>query len=274
MSEEFIEQEPTVEAPAEETTTVEEPAQEENQETPEEAAERAETESKPWYRKKFDKLTWEREEVKRQLEAERQERLRMAELVAKLAPQQKEEPAPPRVEFPELPPIPPDRYQFDTDAEYSQAVAQFQAENARFVQGQIFRAQQQAQEQASQVQRQQQIAQGMHGLIAKGAQTHPDFTQVAFVPRGLEDVFIAAENGAEVAYFLGKNPAELQRITALSPAQAAFELAKIDAKLSVKAPTKAPPPINPVGGQGSGEKDPDKMTVEEWMKWRNSQLNQ
>jgi len=252
--------------------------EQDGQETDEELAEHREAEKKPWYRKRFDELTAKRGEAERLAEQERAraERLEAALLQQMQQTQRPPQPEPQAPQYPDTPPIPPDRYMYDTDGEYQQAVAQYQQENLAFVQGQIFRAQQEGQTQYQQQQRQQQIAQGLQGLVAKGAAAHPDFQSVAFVPKGLEDVFVASENGAEIAYHLGKNPAELQRITALSPVQAAYEIAKLDAKLSAPkaAATKAPAPINPVGGNAPAEKDPDKMTIDEWMVWRNKQINQ
>lgn len=256
-----------VEEPAEATTADEQ--EEEIEEPGDDSADEPPKKSKG-VQKRIDELVRQREE-----ERARADRLEAAimQQMQQRHPQEQPAPAP---QFPDAPPIPPDRYMYDTDTEYQQAVAQYQQENLAFVQGQIYRVQQEAQGQYQQQQRQQQIAQGLQGLVAKGAAAHPDFQSVAFVPRGLEDVFVASENGAEIAYHLGKNPAELQRITALSPVQAAYEIAKLDAKLSAPKPaaTKAPAPINPVGGNTPAEKDPDKMTIEEWMAWRQKQVNQ
>ncbi len=63
-----------------------------------------------------------------------------------------------------------------------------------------------------------------------------------------------AEKGTEIVRFLGENPAELKRISQLSPAAQVREIGKIEARLESKPATKttkAPPPITPVKGAGS-----------------------
>jgi hypothetical protein len=62
-----------------------------------------------------------------------------------------------------------------------------------------------------------------------------------------------AENGHDIAYHLGKNLKEAQRIAALDPVSQIFELGRIAAKLSAepekpKMPSKAPAPITPLTG--------------------------
>jgi hypothetical protein len=140
------------------------------------------------------------------------------------------------------------------------------------VQGQIQRAREAAQTEHSQTQREQQIKQGLAGLVQKGSASHPDFGQVAFVPQGLEDVFLDAENGAELAYYLGTNPQEAHRLISLPPAKAAFELARLDAKMTKQPkPTSAPPPIRPVGGKEPAAFDPATCTADEYRAWRRKQ---
>lgn len=68
-----------------------------------------------------------------------------------------------------------------------------------------------------------------------------------------------AENGEDIAHYLGSNPKEAARIMALHPAAQIREIGKLEAKLSaepvkVKAASKAPEPIKPVGGS-SGNLD-------------------
>jgi hypothetical protein len=67
---------------------------------------------------------------------------------------------------------------------------------------------------------------------------------------------VLLKSGPELAYALAKNREEMERICALSPIDAAEALGEFKAKfLSKETPkkqtTKAPNPINPVGGSGS-----------------------
>ena len=66
-----------------------------------------------------------------------------------------------------------------------------------------------------------------------------------------------ADNGHDIAYHLGKHPAEARRIAALAPLSQVREIGKLEAKLlsetvKPKAPSKAPAPITPLSGTGSG----------------------
>ena len=58
-----------------------------------------------------------------------------------------------------------------------------------------------------------------------------------------------AENGPDILYHLGKNPAEAQRIAALTPQQQVFEIGRLSATLAQPARpvvSKAPAPLRPI----------------------------
>lgn len=89
-----------------------------------------------------------------------------------------------------------------------------------------------------------------------------------------------AENGAEIVYYLHKNPAEDQRLARLPPWSQGREIGKLEAKLLAepvkpKVPSKAPAPITPLTGTApvtSGESlatDDDKT----WMLKRQKQVH-
>ena len=84
---------------------------------------------------------------------------------------------------------------------------------------------------------------------------YDDFDQVAYNPNlPITDVMAetirASEIGPELAYHLGSNPKEADRIARLSPFLQAKEIGKIEAKLAAEPPQKkissAPAPISPV----------------------------
>jgi hypothetical protein len=63
------------------------------------------------------------------------------------------------------------------------------------------------------------------------------------------------ENGTDVLYHLGQNPAALEALSKLQPFAAGQELLRIQAALSTSAPkaiSKAPEPFNPVNTGGDG----------------------
>lgn len=80
--------------------------------------------------------------------------------------------------------------------------------------------------------------------------------------------------GAEVAYFLTKNPNEAARISRLPSYQQGIELARIEGRISaapkVRTNTNAPPPPPRMGGSPStAAKDPSSMSMKEYEAWRN-----
>jgi len=83
-------------------------------------------------------------------------------------------------------------------------------------------------------------------------------------------------DGHKVLYALGKNPDEASRVMSLPPLKMAAELARMADKLGKPAPTSvsgAPAPITPVDGTTRVEKDPERMSTDEWMRWRNETLS-
>ena len=95
----------------------------------------------------------------------------------------------------------------------------------------------------------------------------------------MESVLLNSEAGAEIAYWLGSNPKESERIAHMGAIDATREMLRLEQKLSVapakeapKEPVKrasaAPEPIKPVGGRATVETDPDKMSFSEYKQWR------
>lgn len=89
---------------------------------------------------------------------------------------------------------------------------------------------------------------------------YDDFDQVAYNPQlPITDVMAetirASDMGPELAYHLGLNPKEAERISRLSPFLQAKEIGRIEAKLAEAPPVKksssAPEPIRPVSARVS-----------------------
>lgn len=93
----------------------------------------------------------------------------------------------------------------------------------------------------------------------------------------MAEVIQDSERGPEVAYHLATHREEAQRIFRMPPLAAARELGRIEATLDAPKPriqSNAPPPPQIVkGGKTLAAKDPDKMTTDEWLVWRNAQLD-
>lgn len=105
----------------------------------------------------------------------------------------------------------------------------------------------------------------------------PDFQSVAGNPalpitETMGREIMDSEFGPQVQYFLGKNPAEARRISALPINQQIREIGRIEARVSAPAPkriTQAPEPIKPVAGKRVNPVfDPEKASTEEYIKKR------
>lgn len=101
-------------------------------------------------------------------------------------------------------------------------------------------------------------------------------SEVSLHPFAL-DAVIESDIGGELAYFLGKNEKEAERIAKLSPARQASEIGKLEAKLAsqpTKKASSAPAPINPVTGKSGGDAGlSDELSTAEWIKRRSKQVH-
>ena len=111
---------------------------------------------------------------------------------------------------------------------------------------------------------------------------YDDFEQVAYNPKlpitnVMAETIQSSDIGAELAYYLGSNPKDAERISRMTPLGQAKEIGKIEAKLAAEPPVKrttsAPAPISPVTARNSGSPaldttDPRSiktMTASQWI---------
>jgi hypothetical protein len=111
---------------------------------------------------------------------------------------------------------------------------------------------------------------------------YDDFEQVAYNPElpitnVMAETIQSSDIGAELAYYLGSNPKDAERISRMTPLGQAKEIGKIEAKLAAEPPVKrttsAPAPISPVTARNSGSPaldttDPRSiktMTASQWI---------
>lgn len=115
-------------------------------------------------------------------------------------------------------------------------------------------------------------------VVEKGVEKYDDFQERAMaedlpITRPMAAAIAESDIGADVWYWLGCNPKEAARIADLPPTKQVRELGKIEEKLLASPkPSQAPPPIKPSSGNASPDKDPDKMSADEWRQWREAQL--
>jgi hypothetical protein len=115
---------------------------------------------------------------------------------------------------------------------------------------------------------------------AAAAGKYADYEEVALaddlaITPVMAEAMKDSEIGPDVAYYLGKNPNEALRIARLHPAAQVREIGKIEARIEakpVRQQSKAPPPIDPIGGSSSGGSgDVSKMSQAEYEAHRRKQ---
>jgi hypothetical protein len=86
-----------------------------------------------------------------------------------------------------------------------------------------------------------------------------------------------SEIGPEIVYYMGQNPMEAVRISALSPASAAREIGKLETKISAhkeepKKISQAPEPAKAIAPKGAVTSfSYEKADIESFMKKRNEE---
>ena len=105
------------------------------------------------------------------------------------------------------------------------------------------------------------VLESYHDLEEEARTKYDDFEQVAYNPKlpitnVMAETIQSSDVGPELAYYLGSNPKEADRISRMTPLGQAKEIGKIEAKLAdnppVKRTTSAPAPISPVTARSTG----------------------
>ena len=123
-------------------------------------------------------------------------------------------------------------------------------------------------------------------LIDESIAAHSDYEEVTqdFTEHPLAQVkeftglVMDSDNPVELAYYLGKNPEELDKLAEMTLAQATRYLGKLEAQLEHPKPTSEPPkktvssapaPLTPIKGASvTKPNDPEKMSMSEYEAWR------
>ena len=172
--------------------------------------------------------------------------------------------------FPQL-----EDFDYDQNA-YQQAVVQYNAQlNQRTVQQAMS---QQEKLQVEHLRRQaNQAAVDSFKLRSEAfASEHPDFMQKISSPsfkqgQAMQQAIILSDNGPALALHLSQNPQKTAAINAMAPGLAMMELGRLSQALTPSKPvltSQAPPPAKPVKATGRVDKDPDKMSPEEYRRYR------
>jgi len=158
--------------------------------------------------------------------------------------------------------------QFNSTEDYADALAYQKAE--------------QIVSQREQQRQQSEVLEQYHDREEEARAKYADFEQVAYNPNlpittSMAQAIQFSEIGPELAYHLGANPREAERISKLQPILQAKEIGKLEARLAADPPVKktsnAPSPINPVTARSTGSPNFDttdprsikSMSTSEWI---------
>ena len=167
--------------------------------------------------------------------------------------------------------------QFDYDPEkYASAKAEFAAKKTE-------RDLSEKQRVAAQNADRQKLASAWEEKVDRAQDKYDDWNEVVgeLQPDSPFTVAIMdAENGDDVAHYLGKNPKEAERIAKLSPLSQIREIGKLEAKLASKpvepkTPSRAPAPITPLTGAAPApaSEPSEKDSMRDWMRKRQRQVH-
>src|SRR5690348_5597058 len=108
----------------------------------------------------------------------------------------------------------------------------------------------------------------------------PDFDQTLLEARDLhiradlQELIRESPKGPLLAYYLARNLDRLDDLNRMPPVQAAREIGRLETRIRGPQPnvvTKAPPPVSaPKGGTASPARDPSRMSMEDFVKWRDA----
>ena len=207
---------------------------------------------KPWWEKRFDELTAKRYEAESQAAYWRG--------IAEAGPRQEARPTPQDG--------PPEIDQFETYEEYEEA-------RIAHIVEQRLRHEETARQRTS-------VLKTYEERAAKFKESKSDYDSIVSDPSLkittlMAEVIRESDVGPQVAYHLGTNRSEAERIAGLPPHRQAAELGKLEAMLTSRsAAPPSPKPIPPeppktVSGIAAGlNKSPEDMSMAEYMQWHNT----
>lgn len=131
-------------------------------------------------------------------------------------------------------------------------------------------------------QERKQLSEAWEKRVAKADKKYDDFDEVVgeIAPTSVLSVAIMeADNGEDIAYYLGTHLDEARAIAAMPERAQIRAIGRLEAKLAAepqkpKTPSKAPAPITPVDGKSAPTSDipSDKDDINTWMRKENSRM--
>lgn len=224
---------------------------------------------KPGIQKRIDELTRERYEAERRAAAAEQQ-LRALNQRQQQQPPAQDKPPPKITDFQDI-----DSFLAARDAwQEERVLGKLRAEQQQASQ----RQQQENQQHGHQV-AQLQAVERFKGAEAEARERYTDYDTVVSTPQmqqlrtvrpDLAQAVIDSPHGADVVYYLGKNPQVAQQLATLNTFAAAREIGRIEQMFMQPKPqaTNAPPPPKQVGGRADAGKNPENMNMREYREFR------
>lgn len=166
--------------------------------------------------------------------------------------------------------------QFNDIEKYAEAKAKHEADRR-------FKEHEAKQRTETQKAAQEKLVRGWEEKSERGAAEFEDYEEVVGELQPTTPWAVAlmrAHNGEKIAYHLGKNLKEAERIAALDPIDQFLEIGLLSAKLAAeppkpKTPSKAPAPIAPLTGTtpAANAEPQDSDDIDTWFKKRQKQVH-
>jgi hypothetical protein len=173
-------------------------------------------------------------------------------------------------------PAAPKLESFKDIEEYATAKAKYESDKA-------VKDYQSKQQGETQKQQQARLSESWEAKAERGADKYDDFTDVVGDIKPTSPLFIAlmeSENGDDIAYHLGKNLKDANKLASLPPLQQILEIGRLSAKLAAeppkpKTPSRAPAPITPLTGAAPVASDvpSDQDDMKSWIRKRQKQVH-
>ena len=183
----------------------------------------------------------------------------------------------------------PNRESFDTPDAYDSALIDWSARKAALVakaetKAELDRAAKEVSDKAANDQMDadnRRTLDEFAGRKAKFIEDHPDYEELVDAKEDLPisipmaNVILTDDDGPAIAYYLGQNPDEAARISALPPVRQVSELGRIAQRLNTKpAVSTKPAPIKPlkVGSEAASRKGPNEESMAEYAARRGREI--
>lgn len=216
----------------------------------------------PWFQRRIDQLTAEKWEERRASEALRKQ---AADLLEQLAEARKNGATRP--------------VETSTTAIAPAADTQPAARTQNMSEAEINAL---AEKRAEQISRQRSFDKACNDVASAGKDEYADFDQslrtfqmLGGLPTSLLEVITEMPNAHKVLYSLGKDPDLAERVVKMSPTKQALELARLEQNLSKpvsRAVSSAPPPVRTIDTTSRATDNPEQMTMEDFIKWREKNM--